>query len=588
MNSFKSLLSRCFPLCLFVASCAFSQTSTTSLQGTVTDPAGGTVADASIILVQSDSKTERTATTGPLGEYRFQFLFPGTYRLTVSAPGFARYEQTDLPLLVNTPATVNVQLKLGASTESINVTSEAPAINMVDASLGNAFDETQVRQIPLDGRNVPDLLSLQAGVAYTGNRSDLQSNNYKDQDTRSGAVNGARSDQSNISLDGVDVNDQSSGYAFTSVLPVTQDSVQEFRTTTTNYGADQGEGSGAQVALITKSGTDRFHGSLYEYNRNTATSANDYLVKIAENRIGLPNKPLKLVRNIFGASVGGPVQKDRLFFFVNYEGTRQREQHTQLRNIPTPSLRDGVVAYQCADASQCAASTDPSFQTAQCPQGGVPGISGTCYTWAAGFRALSPAQITALDPLSTNPPPGYTGPVGPNPVMLKYFNQTYGKFTPNDPSIGDGLNYEGFRFRAPFSLDNNVVIARVDYHLTVDAKHTLFWRGALQNLSNSQEPFLDTQLSSAHPWPIHFAGDSHDKAQPLSGTPTCRGIHSPRSTKASITAIGSRCRSTICSMMFPGPRARTHFNSAPISALCVIHASASYIRSALGKDKPSG
>src|SRR4029077_15621879 len=132
------------------ASCAFSQTSTTSLQGTVTDPAGGTVADASIILVQSDSKTERTATTGSLGEYRFQFLFPGTYRLTVSAPGFARYEQTDLPLLVNTPATVNVQLKLGVSSESVKVTSEAPAINMVDASLGNAFDETQVRQIPLD------------------------------------------------------------------------------------------------------------------------------------------------------------------------------------------------------------------------------------------------------------------------------------------------------------------------------------------------------------------------------------------------------------------------------------------------------
>ena len=110
-----------------------------------------------------------------------------------------------------------------------------------------------MRQIPLEGRNVPDLLSLQAGVAYTGNRiAD------KDQDTRNGAVNGARSDQSNVTLDGVDVNDQSNGYAFTSVLPVTQDSVQEFRVTTTNYGADQGQGSGAQVALVTKSGTNAF------------------------------------------------------------------------------------------------------------------------------------------------------------------------------------------------------------------------------------------------------------------------------------------------------------------------------------------
>jgi Carboxypeptidase regulatory-like domain len=441
---------------------------TTSVRGTVTDPSGSAVVGANVFLSNAESKTERAATTGAQGEYQFLFLSPGTYTLKVAAMGFAGYEQTGLQLLVNTPATANVQLKLGQTTQSVTVTGEAPALNLVDASLGNSFDEKQVRQIPLDARNVPDLLSLQAGVAYTGNRSDLQASNYKDQDTRSGAVNGARSDQSNISLDGVDVNDQSSGYAFTSVLPVTLDSVEEFRVTTTNYGADQGEGSGAQVSLVTKSGTNNFHGSLYEYNRNTATSANDYLVKIAENRVGLPNKPLKLIRNIFGGSVGGPLQKDRLFFFANYEGTRQREEHTQLRNIPTASLRDGVIQYQCQIPAAC--------------PGGAPvtGNSGASYPVLPGFLALSPAQITNLDPLK----------LGPSSVMLNYFNQTYGKFKPNDPSVGDGLNYEGFRFRAPFSLDNNAVIARIDYHLTADAKHTLFWRGALQNLSNAQEPFL--------------------------------------------------------------------------------------------------
>ena len=130
----------------------------------------------------------------------------------------------------------------------------------------------------MEGRNVPDLLSLQAGVAYTGNRSDINLNT----DTRSGAVNGARSDQSNITLDGVDVNDQVNGMAFTSVLPVTLDSVQEFRVTTTNANSDQGRSSGAQVALVTKSGTNKLHGSLYEYHRNTFTSANDYFVKTAE------------------------------------------------------------------------------------------------------------------------------------------------------------------------------------------------------------------------------------------------------------------------------------------------------------------
>jgi carboxypeptidase family protein len=476
---------------LTLAGSALSQTSSTSLQGTVTDPSGGAVAGATVSLVNPQSKAERTVISGAQGEYRFLLLPPGTYELAVTAKGFARYEQTGLQLLVNTPATINVQLKIGGGTETVTVTGEAPVLNMVDASLGNPFNETQVKQIPLDARNVPDLLSLQAGVAYTGSRPDLQATNYKDQDTRSGAVNGARSDQSNISLDGVDVNDQSSGYAFTSVLPVTLDSVEEFRVTTTNYGADQGEGSGAQVALVTKSGTNNFHGSLYEYNRNTATSANDYFVKGSELRDcvnnGTPlsdpscNKPLKLIRNIFGGSVGGPIQKDRLFVFFNYEGTRQREEHTQLRNIPTASLRDGVIQYQCQDAASCPG--DPV---------GVAGISGTKYPVQPGFFALSPQQITGLDPLSATctPPWQPSCPVGPNPVTLSYFNQTYGKFTPNDLSVGDGLNYSGFRFRAPFSLDNNALIARIDYHLTADAKHTLFWRGALQNLSNPQEPFL--------------------------------------------------------------------------------------------------
>ena len=197
--------------------------------------------------------------------------------------------------------------RIGATSENVTVESEAPALNLVDASIGDSFGEQQVRQIPIEGRNVPDLLSLRAGVAYTGNRPDTD----KDNDTRNGAVNGARSDQSNISLDGVDVNDQFSGYAFTPVLPVTLDSVQEFWVTTANYNADQGQGSGAQVALVTKTGTNSFHGSLYEYHHNTITSANDYFIKQSQVAAGEPNKPLKLIRNIFGASVGGPIKKDR-------------------------------------------------------------------------------------------------------------------------------------------------------------------------------------------------------------------------------------------------------------------------------------
>jgi hypothetical protein len=269
-----------------------------------------------------------------------------------------------------------------------------------------------------------------------------------------GSVNGARSDQSNITLDGVDVNDQVAGYAFTSVLPTTLDSVQEFRVTTANYNADQGTGSGAQVALITKSGTNKLHGSLYEYHRNTITSANDFFVKGAEARSGAPNVPDKLIRNIFGVSLGGPIRKDRLFFFANYEGTRRREEESTVRTIPSPSLCAGNINYQ--DAS-------------------------------GNLVAVTPSQLQQLDPLG----------VGINPAIENaghsgYFDKTFctGQFVTNDPSVGDGFNYSGYRFRAPIKENNNVFIARLDYHLSADGKHSLFWRGNLQNLSNPQAPFL--------------------------------------------------------------------------------------------------
>jgi hypothetical protein len=449
---FAAIVLACFALCL--SGGAVGQ-ATTSLRGTITDPTGGIVAGASVLLAATESKTERTATTGEQGEYQFLFILPGTYTLHVTAAGFRSYEQKGLALLVNTPATANVQLKVGASTEVVTVTSEIPAIDLVDASLGNSFDQRQVRQIPLEGRNVPDLLSLQAGVTYTGRNID-DDPSLKDQDTRNGAVNGARGDQSNITLDGVDVNDQSNGYAFKSVLPITQDSVQEFRVTTTNYGADQGQGSGAQVALVTKNGTNTLHGTLYEYLRNTITSANDYLVEQSQSRIGLPNKPLQLNRNIFGVSVGGPLSKDKLFFFTNYEGTRKREQKGAERVIPTPSLCQGIFQY-------------------------VNAVGGGTTVWNA-------AQLKLLDPKG----------IGIDPAMLDltghtgYLDKTFctGNTVTNDPFAGDGLNYAGFVFRAPTSEDNDAFIARLDYQLTSDGKHTLFWRGSLQDYRNHGAPFL--------------------------------------------------------------------------------------------------
>jgi len=449
-------------LCLFVTVRGWAQTGTTSLRGTVTDKTGASVGTAKVSLDNVGQALHREAQTSATGEYDFVALPPGTYSLTIEKEGFRKYEQRNLQLLVSLPATVNATLEVGATSETVEVTASTVALNTADASIGNAFGENQVKGLPLEGRNVPDLLTLQAGVAYTGNRSDVN----RDIDTRSGAVNGARSDQSNITLDGVDVNDQLKGSAFTSVLPVTLDSVQEFRVTTTNANADQGRSSGAQVSLITKSGTNNFHGSLYEYHRNTATSANDFFVKTAELQSGQANVPPKLIRNIFGGSLGGPILKDRFFFFANYEGSRQREESSIIRIVPSDALRQGLIQYKCA-------TSDPNCATSNSSVGVVNNANPSLGLVAT----LTPDQIKAMDPLG----------LGVNPVMLKYFNSFP---EPNDFSQGDLLNFVGYRFRGPVPTNNNWYIARADYKITRSGSQTLFWRGALRNDAHSTAPYL--------------------------------------------------------------------------------------------------
>ena len=214
---------RCACAIALVSVQGHAQIGTTSLQGVVTDRSGAVVPGVAAVLTNPAQAFHREERTDRSGEYRFGSLPPGTYNLTIEKQGFHKAEQTNLQLLVNLPTTSNVTLEVGSVTEQVEVSSQAQAINLTDASLGNAFGEHQIKQLPLESRNVPDLLSLQAGVVYTGDRPDIDSST----DTRSGSVNGARSDQSNVTLDGVSVNDQG-GHAFTSVLPVTLDSVESF------------------------------------------------------------------------------------------------------------------------------------------------------------------------------------------------------------------------------------------------------------------------------------------------------------------------------------------------------------------------
>lgn len=445
---------------------AWAQTGTTSVHGTVFDKSHAVVAGARVTLINAAQAFQRETVTSSTGEFEFLALPPGNYSLSVEKQGFSGYEQTSLQLLVNIPTTVTVTLQVGSVATRVEVTAQGTVINTTDASLGNAFSEIQVKELPLEGRNVPDLLTLQPGVAYTGNRADTSTS-----DTRSGAVNGARSDQGNVILDGIRVNDEGA-HAFTSVLPVTLDSVQEFRVTTTNYNADQGGTSGAQVALVTKSGTNGFHGSVYEYHRNTYTSANDYFNKLSQlANCTLPNPndcntAPKLIRNIFGASIGGPVKKDRLFLFMNYEGTRRAEQTVSSgEEVPSAAMRDGVLQYLCT------LNSDGSLNTSQCPGGGnfaVQGKSGQTYTPAPGYFALGFQQLQQMDPAHA----------GPDAAAMAYFQTLPAE---NSSVTGDGFNYQGFVFAAPTHQTQNVYIARADYNITQDGNQRLSLVGALRS-----------------------------------------------------------------------------------------------------------
>jgi hypothetical protein len=259
---------------------------TSSLQGVVSDGSGAAIPEAVVTILNQSTNAARKTVSTETGSYSFLQIAPGAYKLTVEKTGF-RISTTAVRLQIDTPATLNVQMELGSVSESVNVTAEATVVNTQNASVGNPFTEGQIKALPLQTRNIVALLSLQPGVAPGGQ------------------VLGAKPDQNNVTLDGVDVNDNEGQSGFNAVLPIPLDSVQEFRTTVAGQGADQGRSSGGQVSLVTKSGSNQFHGSLYEYMRNTLTAANSWF----NNRAGVARTPL--VRNQYGASIGGRMIRDR-------------------------------------------------------------------------------------------------------------------------------------------------------------------------------------------------------------------------------------------------------------------------------------
>ncbi len=418
---------------LSVSPSAWGQ-ATTSLRGTVTDAQKAAIVEAAVTLNSPSSGFTRSTLTSKTGEYEFSQVPPGAYTLKVEKPGFTVSMTNEVTLEVSTPATLDRQLELGSVATTVDVTAAASTVNAVDASVGNAFEEKQIRDLPLQTRNVVELLSIQPGVTQTGE------------------VLGARRDQNNITLDGVDVNNnqnagivnvQTNGSAsvgnsglgntpgFNAAIPIPLDSVEEFRVTVAGQGAEEGRSSGGQVTLITKSGTNTIHGSLYEYNRNTLLAADDFF----NNQAGIPRAAL--VRNQFGVSLGGPIIKNRLFLFGNWERRIDASSTSETATVPSQALRNGNLTVALSDGTT---------------------------------QVLSPADVAAMDPLHQ----GFSN------AMRQYLNAYP---TGNDPTHGldNGLNFTGLRFNTPQDLDQSAYVARLDYNIDSGGKHTLAIRGTLND-----------------------------------------------------------------------------------------------------------
>jgi hypothetical protein len=414
-----------------------AQTAVTSVHGTVLDQSGAALPNARVSISDAATGFKSERLTGPHGEYAFEQIKPDTYTILVSATGFSSQKQT-AELLVNQALTADFKLPVAAASgEQVEVIATGSTLNLSDATVGTPFDTQQIQALPFEGNNVLDLLSLQAGVLFLGDQTQQQ----QDKDSRSGSVDGARSDQSNVTLDGLDDNDQNKGYAFSGVLRSTRDSVEEFRVVTTNANADSGRSSGAQVSLVTRSGTNRYHGSVYEYYRPTNTVANDWFNKQAEIGSDEPNTPPKFLRNTFGGSFGAPLKKNKLFYFAAYEGQRTAEDSQVTEEVPMAGFRAGSLTYVNSSSSS---------------------------------TTLSPAQIASMDP---NCSADSTCPLGPgvNPAVEAYYAQLP---PPNGSQLTDGYNLASYTFASPNPVNLNTLVAKLDF--TPTDKHRIFVRGNLQ------------------------------------------------------------------------------------------------------------
>ena len=454
-----------------------AQQGSSTVRGTVKDPQGNVVTGATVTLTNVGTTSSRTTTSSDNGGFSFEQVPVGDYKLEVESKGFKKAQITGVHASVAAPTAVEVQLELGNVSEVVTVAagSAEMLVNREDATLGNNFVNKQITQLPLEARSIPNLLTLQAAT------------------TRDGYVAGARADQSNITLDGVDVNEAQTNQIMnpnadpangsnalalqpdrSTVIRLNSEAIEEFRVTTSNPNANQGRSAGAQVSLVTKSGSNDWHGALFEFYRTSAFSANNFFnnkagvysptdVGITGSAIaGNPKVPRPpLIRHTFGGALGGKLVRDKIFFFYSLEGDRITQSSSILENVPLASLGQGLVKYAN-------------------PGGGI--------------TTLTTAQLNTIFPA-----------VGINPMAVSALAAAAAKYPANDFTIGDGLNTAGFRFSAPVPVKRNSHAAKFDFNIN-DKQQAFVRVNVIYDLIARERAFPDTAAPNIWSHPIGIAG----------------------------------------------------------------------------------
>jgi hypothetical protein len=460
-----------------VAAAAQSATSG-AVSGVVSDPTGAVVPNATVTLTNQGTNISQTATTDSAGRYSFPSVDPGTYSVRFSGKGFHTTVVNSLQVVVAKSNTVDVKLELGQVSETVEVSASGMAeLQTQDATVGEVLSGTEMNRLPVNGRSAAQLIFMQPGVSPDVTNAP-SSAMFGGGDIGGGQVAGARSEQITFNIDGGDATSDLEGSnaynspdkessAISPVVPVPLDSVEEFRVSTTNASSLFGGSSGGQVSMVTKSGTNTFHGTAYEYYEGDALDANGWT-----NNFNEINKP-HTVDNRFGTQVGGPIIKNRLFFSGFYEGRRFHEAQTITRVVPTDTLKEGILEFQDAAGNIDTYNLNPAngpLSTACGPSGGS-----ACDPRGIGVSPVMMSQL-ALYPAGTN------------------------------LSLGDGLNTTGFVASLPTPIITDVGKLKLDYKLTDKWSAFVTWQySKTTRTGTDQVDILNTPSSaSGDPYLANF------------------------------------------------------------------------------------